>query len=101
MCIYIWLYVYPPRAKHSLHTPGYVQETQFLKSWQSKSIYGNEMIIDDFSCALPAVEPTLDHYFQKVAFLLPLSYCIAGRALPPFTRSRAPLQITTLRFQLS
>lgn len=76
---------------HSPYTPGYVWETQFLKSWQRKSIYGNEMIIDYFSCTFPAVEPTLDHYVQKVACLLPLCYCIAGRILPPFIQSCVPL----------
>lgn len=45
-----------------------------FKIWQSESIYGNEMIVDYFSCALPAMEPPLDHYFQKVAFLLPFCY---------------------------
>lgn len=78
MCIYIWLYVYPPRAMHSPQTPGYIQETQFKKSWQSNSMYKNETIIDCFSCTLFAVEPTLDHYFQKVTSLLPLCYCRAG-----------------------
>lgn len=63
---------------HFPQTPGYVQETQFLKSWQSKSIYGNEMIVDDFSHTLPAVEPPPDHYFQKVASLLPFCSCTAS-----------------------
>lgn len=36
-----------------------------LKSWQRKSIYGNGMILDYFSCTLPAEKPTRDHYFKS------------------------------------
>lgn len=78
---------------HSPHTPGYVQETQFKKSCQSESMYGNEVIIDYFSCVSPAVEPTLVHYFLKVASLFPLCYCIARRTLPSFIQSCVPLHV--------
>lgn len=83
------MYVFFPRPQ------GYVQETRFLKSWQSKSIYGNEMIVDDFSHTLQAVEPPRDHYFQKVAFLLPFCSWTAGRTWPPLIPSCVPLQGAT------
>lgn len=76
--------------------PQGMHRKQFLKSWQSESIYGNEVIIDYFSCVLPAVEPTLVHYFQKVASLFPSSYCIARRTLPSFIQSCVSFHITML-----
>lgn len=72
---YSFKYILPELCTRFPQTPGYVQETQFLKSWQSESIYGNEMIVDDFSHTLPAMEPPPDHYFQKVASLLPFCSC--------------------------
>ena len=59
MCVYIWLNVYPPRAMHSPHNPGYVQEISSGKSWQNRSICGNEMITDYFSWTVPTVKSML------------------------------------------
>ena len=87
MCVYIWLNIYPPRAMHSPHNPGYVQEISSGKSWQSKSIHGNQMITDYFSWTVPTVKSMLGHYFK-------------GRPPPAFTPLHGRQNLASVQSEL-